>query len=80
MTQPSYDELLQYTYALEHTLEGLLEAVLDDIDARHIIPLVQTVDRSMTLSIRTTVPVEYVAHLPEEIQRLRTHIPGVPHD
>lgn len=80
MTQPTYDELLQYSYALQHTLEGLLEAVLHDIDARHVIPLTQTVDRSMTLSIRTTVPVEYVERLPKEIQRLRTHIPGVPHD
>ena len=79
MAQPTYDELLHYTYALERTLEGLLEAVLDDIDARHITPLVQTVDKSMTLAIRTTVPVEYVEHLPEEIQRLRSHIPGVPH-
>jgi hypothetical protein len=80
MAQPTYDELLQYSYALQHTLEGLLEAVLDDIDARHVIPLSQTVDRSMTLAIRANLPDGYQADVQTVIQRLHTHIPGVLHD
>jgi hypothetical protein len=77
MTQPTYDELLHYSYALETTLGQLLQAALSFTDVRHDVELVQAVDKAMTLSIRADLPDGYQVDVQTEIQRLHTHIPGV---
>lgn len=77
MDKPTYDELLQYSHALETTLGALLQASLTCCDIRHDIQLVQTVDKAMTLAIRSQMSDDYEAQVAAEIQRLHSHIPGI---